>query len=128
MGGQELKGGARRADGSLPPPSTRPPTRKKKKMNAIESIAKLVRTSLSNGETIRVTFKKVDGTTAVDRQVTRNMTVIPKDKHPKFVRGENPSYITAFDIKKNDWIRFHQDNLIGCMDFSRNAENMVFAS
>ena len=97
-------------------------------MTATESLAKLVRTALSNGETVRVSFLKVDGTLAVDRQITRNMIVIPKDKHPKFVRGENPHYITAFDIKKNDWIRFHEDNIRGCMDFSRTAENMVFAS
>jgi hypothetical protein len=77
-------------------------------MTANESLAKLIRTALSNGETVRVSFLKVDGTLAVDRQITRNLIVIPKDKHPKFVRGENPDYITGFDIKKNDWIRFTQ--------------------
>jgi hypothetical protein len=50
--------------------------------------------------------------------------VIPKDKHPKFVRGENPHYITAFDLKKGDWIRFHEDSIIGVMDFSREAEKI----
>jgi hypothetical protein len=55
------------------------------------------------------------------------MIVIPKDKHPKFVRGENPDYITGFDIKKGDWIRFHKDNVRGCMEFSRAAENTTFA-
>ena len=97
-------------------------------MDAKESLAKLIRTALSNGETVRVSFLKVDGTLAVDRQITRNLIVIPKDKHPKFVRGENPDYITGFDIKKNDWIRFHKDNIRGCMNFSRAAENMAFAS
>ena len=97
-------------------------------MTATDSIAILIRTALSNGETIRVTFRKVDGTTAVDRVITRNMTIIPKDKHPKFVRGENPDYITAFDVNKQDWIRFHKDNVIGCTDFSRQAEEMVFAA
>jgi len=97
-------------------------------MNATESVAKLIRTALSNGETVRVSFLKVDGTLAVDRQITRNMTIIPKDMHPKFVRGENPDYITGFDLKKGDWIRFHKDNVRGCMEFSRAAENIAFAS
>jgi hypothetical protein len=54
--------------------------------------------------------------------------MIPKDKHPKFVRGENPNYITGFDIKKGEWIRFHKDNVRGCMEFSRAAENVALAS
>ena len=95
-------------------------------MTAIESLAKLVRTALSNGEIVRVSFEKVDGTLAVDRQITRNLIVIPKEKHPKFVRGENPHYITAFDIKKNDWIRFHEDSIRGCMECSRTAEKITF--
>lgn len=97
-------------------------------MNATESITKLIRTALSNGETVRVSFLKMDGTLAVDRQITRNLLLIPKDKHPKFVRGENPNYITGFDIKKGEWIRFHKDNVRGCMEFSRAAENVALAS
>jgi len=97
-------------------------------MDATESLAKLIRTALSNGETVRVSFVKNDGTLAVDRQITRNLTVIPKDMHPKFVRADHPHYITGFDIKKNGWIRFHADSVRGCMDFSRAAENMAFAS
>jgi len=96
-------------------------------MNATQPIVKLIRTALSNGETVRVTFTKVDGTLAVDRQITRNLLVIPKDKHPKFVRGENPDYITAFDINKQGWIRFHKDSVRCCMEFSRAAENVTFA-
>ena len=95
-------------------------------MNPNQEIARVIRTALSNGEIISVTFRKVDGTTTHDRKITRNLIVIPKDKHPKFVRGENPHYITAFDIKKGDWIRFHEDSLIAVMDFSREAEK-VFA-
>ena len=96
-------------------------------MTATESIAKLIRTALSNGETVNVSFVKNDGTLAVDRQITRNLLLIPKDKHPKFVRGENPNYITGFDIKKNGWIRFHADSVRGCTNFSRSAETMTFA-
>jgi hypothetical protein len=38
------------------------------------------------------------------------------------VRGENPHYITAFDTKKGDWIRFHEDSAIAVVDFSRETE------
>jgi hypothetical protein len=95
-------------------------------MSPTQEIARVIRTALSNGESISVTFKKVDGSTAYDRKITRNLILIPKDKHPKFVRGENPHYITAFDLKKGDWIRFHEDSLVAVMDFSREAEK-VFA-
>jgi hypothetical protein len=91
-------------------------------MNPNQEIARVIRTALSNGEIIRVTFRKVDGTTTHDRKITRNLIVIPKDKHPKFVRGENPHYITAFDTKKGDWIRFHEDSAIAVMDFSHETE------
>ena len=94
-------------------------------MNPTQEIASIIRTALSNGEIISVTFKKVDGTTTHDRKITRNLIVIPKDKHPKFVRGENPHYITAFDLKKGDWIRFHEDSIIGVMNFSREAEKVT---
>lgn len=93
-------------------------------MTPTEEISRIIRTALSNGETISVTFKKVDGTTTYNRKITRNLILIPKDKHPKFVRGENPHYITAFDLKKGDWIRFHEDSIIGVMDFSREAERV----
>ena len=94
-------------------------------MTPLLTIAKIIRTSLSNGDTLFVVFRKKDGT-ETNRKITRNLTLIPKDQHPKFVRGENPHYITAFDIKKGDWIRFHEDSLIAVMDFSREAEK-VFA-
>lgn len=93
-------------------------------MTPTQEIALLLRTALSNGETVEVSFRKVDGTTAGWRKITRNLTLIPKDKHPKFVRGENPHYITAFDIKKGDWIRFHENSIIGIINFSREAERV----
>ena len=94
-------------------------------MTPEQELAKVIRTALSNGEVVAVTFRKVDGTTAYDRKITRNLTVIPKDKHPKFVRGENPHYITGFDLKKGDWIRFHEDSIVAVMDFSREAEKVL---
>ena len=90
-------------------------------MTPLLTIAKIIRTSLSNGDTLRVTFRKKDGT-ETNRKITRNLTLIPKDQHPKFVRGENPHYITAFDTKKGDWIRFHEDSIVGVMDFSKETE------
>jgi len=94
-------------------------------MNATNEIALLLRTALSNGETVEVSFRKVDGTTAGWRKITRNLTLIPKDQRPKFVRGENPHYITAFDLKKGGWIRFHEDSIIGIINFSREAEKVL---
>lgn len=94
-------------------------------MNATNEIALLLRTALSNGETVEVSFRKVDGTTAVQRKITRNLILIPKDQRPKFVRGENPHYITAFDLKKGGWIRFHEDSIIGIINFSREAETVL---
>jgi|688.fasta_scaffold994167_2 hypothetical protein len=69
-----------------------------------------VRISLSNGNLVRLVFKKKDGS---DREavITRNLTCIPVDKHPKFVRADNPDYICGFDVGKGDWIRFHKDAL-----------------
>jgi hypothetical protein len=90
-----------------------------------KTIAKTARVALSNGETIFVTFTKTDGTKTM-RNITRNMMQIPKDKHPKFVRAENPAYITGFDLDKGDWIRFHQDNIL-TVSTSIDARNVVLA-
>ena len=92
-------------------------------MTPLLTIAKIIRTSLSNGDTLRVTFRKKDGT-ETNRKITRNLTLIPKDQHPKFVRGENPHYITAFDVDKGDWIRFHEDDALACCDFSRKVDEI----
>ena len=89
-------------------------------------MSKTVRIALSNGEAIKVTFTKKDGT-ETSRTITRNLTFIPKDKHPKFVRAENPAYITAFDVDKGDWIRFHEDSLCIVSDFSVETSNLVYA-
>jgi hypothetical protein len=93
-------------------------------MNATKELAKIIRTALSNGETILVTFKKSDGTKTC-REITRNLLQIPKKKHPKFIRSESPKHITAFDIKKDGWIRFHEDSIIACANFSHTVEKFV---
>jgi len=87
------------------------------------TVANIIRASLSNGDTLFVTFRKKDGTETC-RKVTRNLTEIPADSHPKFVRGDNPHYITAFDVMKGGWIRFHEDDALACMAYSREVEKM----
>lgn len=104
-----------------PAPHPTPSTRKKKKMK--KTIANIIRASLSAGDTLYVTFKKKDGT-ETHRKITRNLTEIPADSHPKFVRGDNPHYITAFDVVKGGWIRFHEDSCLSCCAFSREVSEM----
>jgi len=72
---------------------------------------KTVRTVLSAGRPVYLSFRKNDGTTR-DAVITRNLKIIPVESHPKFVRGDNPDYICGFDIDKKKWIRFHKDRLI----------------
>lgn len=76
-----------------------------------QTLAKTARVRLSNGDLVRLVFRKKDGS---DREafITRNLTCIPVDKHPKFVRADHPDYICGFDIGKGDWIRFHKDALL----------------
>lgn len=88
-----------------------------------KTIANIIRASLSAGETLFVTFRKKDGEETV-RGITRNLTIIPSDKHPKFVRADSPAYITAFDIHKGGWIRFHQDDALACCAHSRKVDEM----
>jgi hypothetical protein len=88
-----------------------------------KTIANIIRASLSAGETLLVTFRKKDGT-ETNREITRNLTNIPADKHPKFVRADSPAYITAFDIRKGGWIRFHQDDALACCAHSRKVDAM----
>ena len=75
------------------------------------TLARRARIMLSEGQSVVVKFHKKDGTETT-RSITRNLTIIPKDKHPKFVRAENPHFITGFDLEKADWIRFHEDEIL----------------
>lgn len=88
-----------------------------------KTVANIIRASLSAGETLFVTFKKKDGT-ETHREITRNLTNIPADKHPKFVRADSPAYITAFDIHKGGWIRFHESSALACCSHSRKVAEM----
>ena len=76
-----------------------------------QTLAKTARVRLSNGDLVRLVFRKKDGTER-EAVITRNLTCIPVDKHPKFVRADHPDYICGFDIGKGDWIRFHKDALL----------------
>ena len=66
-----------------------------------------LRTLLSAGHTVHVSFTKKDGTER-EAHLTRNMTRIPQNMHPKNVRKTDPKYIFAFDVEKQDWICFHE--------------------
>jgi hypothetical protein len=94
-------------------------------MKSFQRTAKVTRVALSNGEEIFVTFTKVDGTQTM-RRITRNLMMIPKEKHPKFIKAEAPGYITGFDLDKGDWIRFHEDNVVA-VTTSTDAKNFVYA-
>lgn len=75
------------------------------------TLVTLTRILLSEGQTVSVTFLKMDGTER-KATITRNLSNIPEDKRPKFVRADNPDYIVGFDETKGDWIRFHKDRLM----------------
>jgi hypothetical protein len=80
-----------------------------------QQIAEL-RTLLSAGHTVHILFEKKDGSER-DAKITRNLTNIPVEKHPKNVRKTEPKFIFAFDVNKADWICFHESQLIGFSPF-----------
>lgn len=56
---------------------------------------------------VKVTFTKADGTTRV-MNCTRNLELIPTDKHPKTIpsNSDQTDRITAFDIDAAGWRSF----------------------
>lgn len=81
-----------------------------------------LRTLLSAGHIVHVTFTKKDGTER-EAQITRNLRLIPIDSHPKNVRKVDPKYIFAFDVEKNDWICFHESQFVSLSPFLDMAMN-----
>lgn len=60
---------------------------------------------------VTVTFTKKDGTNRV-MKCTRNMEVIPADKHPSGKTIESDSKnIKVFDLDKNEWRSFNQTSI-----------------
>lgn len=63
---------------------------------------------LDAGDSVYVEFTKQDGTKRGIR-CTRNMNLIPQDKHPKGSgKTPNPNLIVVFDLDKNEWRSFHK--------------------
>lgn len=75
-----------------------------------------LRTLLSAGHIVHVAFTKKDGTVR-EAHITRNLRKIPIASHPKNVRKVDPKYIFVFDVKKDDWICFHESQFISLSPF-----------
>jgi hypothetical protein len=75
-----------------------------------------LRKLLSGGHTVHIAFTKKDGTVR-EAYITRNLAYIPEHYHPKNVRKLDPKYIFAFDVKKDDWICFHESQFISLSPF-----------
>jgi hypothetical protein len=74
-------------------------------------LAEIVDQYLNNGEIVKVTFTKKDGTGRV-MLCTRNMAAIPEDKHPKGSgKTKAPHLIVAFDIEKGEWRSFDEESV-----------------
>ena len=76
-----------------------------------------LRTLLSGGYVVDVSFQKKDGTIR-KAQVTRNLRLIPLGSHPKNVRKVDPKYIFVFDCDKQDWISFHESQFLSLSPFA----------
>ena len=101
------------------------PNKERKKMTPLiatkpvtSPLVTLARILLSQGRSVQLVFIKKDGTERT-ATITRNLSNIPVDKHPKFVRADHPDYICGFDEVKGDWIRFHKDQLVLVHGFFR---------
>ena len=78
----------------------------------MESIThKYLRSLLSEGKIVTFTFTKKDGT---DRSIraTTNISLIPKDKKPKFVKTAPVDQICVFDLEKGEWRSLNEDSKI----------------
>ena len=74
-------------------------------------LAEIVEQYLNNGETVKVSFTKKDGT---ERKMlcTRNMNAIPEDKQPKGSgKAKADHIIVAFDLEKGEWRSFSEESV-----------------
>jgi hypothetical protein len=60
---------------------------------------------------VTVTFIKKDGTERT-MKCTRNLKLIPEDKHPKGVKKETGDVLPVFDLDKNDWRSFDLNDVV----------------
>jgi hypothetical protein len=96
-------------------------------MNTTElPLATVLRVSLSNNDTVMVTFTKKDGNTT-HREITTDPTFVRQlgGNLPKGIRHTAEGYICAFDITKKDWILIGEDKITGIMGFSPKTEKML---
>jgi hypothetical protein len=78
----------------------------------MESIThKYLRSLLSEGKIVTFTFTKKDGTDRTIRATT-NISLIPKDKKPKFVKTSPVEQICVFDLEKEEWRSLNEDSKI----------------
>jgi hypothetical protein len=82
-----------------------------------------LRTLLSGGYVVHVSFKKKDGTRR-EANITRNLRLIPMNSHPKNVRKVDPKYIFVFDLDKQDWICFHESQFLSLSPFANAMEGL----
>ena len=82
--------------------------------------------SLSNNDTVYVSFTKKDGTKTA-REVTTDPVFIRQlgGRLPKGAWHTSPGFIAAFDIQKRDWIVIAQDKIEGIMGYSKKTEKML---
>ena len=75
-------------------------------------LSTVLRLSLSNNDTVMVSFKKKDGTPTY-REVTTDPVFVKQlgGNLPKGIRHTAKGYICAFDIAKNDHRQFRLDRI-----------------
>ena len=89
-------------------------------------LSTVLRLSLSNNDTVMVSFKKKDGTLTY-REVTTDPVFIKQlgGNLPKGIRHTAKGYICAFDIAKKDWILISEDTISAIMGYSKKTEKML---
>lgn len=89
-------------------------------------LSTVLRLSLSNNDTLYVSFTKKDGTQE-SREITTDPVFINQlgGNLPKGVRHTANGYICAFDINKKDWILIGEDKIVGIMGYSKKTEKML---
>ena len=77
------------------------------------------------GDTVLITFYKKDGSLRKAR-VTRNLKLIPVDKHPKRQTSINfeSDLINVYDLGKGDWICFYQSKIVEVVTYPTKAQEL----
>jgi len=89
-------------------------------------LSTVLRVSLSNNDTVMVSFTKKDGEQTC-REITTDLTFVKclGGNLPKGSRRIPSGYIGAFDIIKKDWIMIGEDKITAIMGFSVKTEKML---